>query len=304
MRIGQTSIIVFVSKVIGSAMGFLATLFFARTLGAEVLGIYTLVLTIADWLHYAAGPGVGKAMVKRISEGKEQDQYFTASALMIVCIAVVLSLMVTYTQSTFNNYISGFDEYIALSAVWFIVAFLFVNLFSKSTSSILIAENKVHIQGLLQPVNIGLSSLVQVILVISGFGLLGMLTGWIIGSTVTGLIGTYWVCVRPAWPEKRHFRSLFDYAKFSWLSGLKSRAFNQVDILLLGIFVPTSLVGIYSVSWSIAKFLELFGQAISGTVFPESCSRKFSGDLWIGRRRTDLHRSDSNTGSDWWRLPL
>lgn len=273
MRVGQTSIIVFVSKVAGSAMGFLATLFFARFLGAEILGLYTLLLTIANWLHYAAGPGVSKAMVKRISEGKEQDQYFTASALMILFLAVVLSLGIITLSSLFENYVSEFDKYTSLSVVWFIIILLFVNSFSKSVSSILNAQNRVHIRGLLQPVNIGLSSFIQVILVISGLSLLGMLTGWIVGSTVTGLIGTYWVYVRPAWPEKRHFRSLLDYAKFSWLGGLKTRAFNQVDILLLGMFVPTSLVGVYSVSWSIAKFLELFGQAISGSVFPEISQR-------------------------------
>jgi O-antigen/teichoic acid export membrane protein len=39
--------------------------------------------------------------------------------------------------------------------------------------------------------------------------------------------------------------------------------------LILGAFVPTQLVGIYSIAWKIASFLMTFDAAISQTVFPE-----------------------------------
>ncbi len=72
MRPGQTSAVVFVAKVVGSALWFAATIIFARLLGAEVLGIYGLVLTLVAWLQAGATMGFGSAITKRLSEGDER----------------------------------------------------------------------------------------------------------------------------------------------------------------------------------------------------------------------------------------
>ena len=269
MKIGQTSIIVFLSKLLGSALGFIATLYFARELGAEVLGVYALVMTVVLWLILLADLGIGKAMVKRISENEEPGEYLMAAVVWISLLATLLSVGAIFAQPVLESYIGDFDRYVALSVVWFVVGLVFALLLYKTTLKILKGERKVHIVGLLDPVKIGGRSIIQIGLVVLGFGLLGMLVGAIVGITFAGAIGLIWVTVRPARPAKRHFRSLYDYAKFSWLGNIKSRAFNEVDILLLGVFVPTSLVGVYSVAWSLSKFLDLFGSAIRATLFPE-----------------------------------
>lgn len=269
MRLGQTSIVVFLSRVLASALGFVATLYFARELGAEVLGVYALVMTVVGWLILGADVGVGKALIKRVSEGTEQGAYFTAAAVLILSLGVAISIAVVGGRPVLESYIAEFDQYVSLSAVWFVVALVFVKLFFKIVSRTLKGERKVHIAGFLQPVKIGGRSLLQIGLVLLGFGLLGMLVGAIVGILFAGFVGLIWVTVRPGRPAGHHFRSLFDYAKFSWLGNLKYRAFNEVDILLLGVFVQTSLVGVYSVAWSLSKFLELFGGAIRSTLFPE-----------------------------------
>jgi len=269
MKFGQTSVVVFVSKVVGSALGFLATLYFARELGAEVLGVYALVLTVVAWLILVAELGIGSALVKRFSEGDEQGAYLAAAAVWVLLLATTLSVAAVAGRPVIESYIGEFDRYVALSVFWFVVGLIFAKLFYRTTVRVLKGERKVHIAGLLQPVKTGGQSLLQLGLVVLGFGLLGMLVGAILGAIVVGLLGLLWVTVRPARPAKRHFRSLFDYAKFSWLGNLQARAFNEVDILLLGVFVQTSLVGVYSVAWSLAKFLDLFGTAIRSTLFPE-----------------------------------
>lgn len=269
MKIGQTSVIVFLSKLLGSALGFLATLYFARELGAEVIGLYALVMTVVAWLILTGELGIGEAVIKRISEGKERGAYLTAAIVWVLLLATAISIIVVLGQSVLESYISEFDQYVALSVVWFVVVLIYVKLFYRIIFRTLKGERKVHIAGLLDPVNIGGKRLIQIGLVFAGYGLLGMLVGSILGGILVGLIGLFWVTIRPVWPGKHHFRSLFDYAKFSWLGSLKTRSFNDVDILLLGVFVPTALVGVYSIAWSIAKFLDLFGGAIKSAVFPE-----------------------------------
>lgn len=269
MKIGQTSLIVFLSRLLGSALGFLATLYFARELGAEVIGLYALVITVVGWLALVADIGIGSATVKRISEGAEQGAYLSASVLLTVGLAIVVSIAVIFGQPFLESYITEFDEYVAISVIWFIVALIFTRLFRNTIRRVLKGERKVHIVGLLDPVKVGGQSLIQIGLVFAGYGLLGMLVGYILGGIIVGIVGLIWVKTRPSIPRRKHLKSLYEYARFSWLGKLRSRVFSEVDILLLGVFVPTSLVGVYSIAWSLANFLSLFGEAITQTMFPE-----------------------------------
>ena len=269
MRVGQTSVIVFLAKLLGAALGFVATLAFAQIVGAEVLGIYALVLTIMKWGTFASDLGIGGATTKRISEDEEPGAYFAAGILWAFGVGLVVSLGVLLGRPLIEAYVSDFDQYVTFSIVWFIIALLFVRLFYKFPLRALKGERKVHVAGLLNPVKQGSQSLIQIALVVLGYSLLGMLVGYAIGGIIVGLVSLYFVSLRPVRPKLRHFKSLFDYAKYAWFGKLKSRIFNDIDILILGVFVPSAAIGVYAVAWSLSRFLELFSNSISSTLFPE-----------------------------------
>ncbi|TKX52447.1 hypothetical protein EXE42_16250, partial [Halorubrum sp. SP3] len=63
--------------------------------------------------------------------------------------------------------------------------------------------------------------------------------------------------------------SIYSFAKYSWLGSLKSKTNNYADILILGLFVPSNLIGVYAIAWNIASFLTILGSAIETTLFPE-----------------------------------
>lgn len=269
MRIGQTSIIVFFAKLLGAALGFVATLAFAQIVGAEVLGVYALVMTIMKWGTFASDLGFGNATTKRISENDEPGAYLVAGVLWVFAVGLVISILILLARPIIEAYVGDFDQYIALSIVWFLVALLFIRLFYQFPHRILSGERKVHLAALLDPVKQGSQSLTQIVLVVLGYSLLGMLVGYAIGGIIVGLVSLYFVSLRPVRPKLRHFKSLFDYAKYAWLGKLKSRIFNDIDILILGVFVPSAAIGVYTVAWSLSKFLELFSNSISSTLFPE-----------------------------------
>ena len=269
MRIGQTSIVVFLAKLLGAALGFVATLAFARIVGAEVLGIYALVLTIVKWSSFTSDLGIGGATTKRISEDEEPGAFLAAGVLWVVVIAVVISTAIMVGRPIIESYVGDFDRYMALSVVWFIVIILFVKILYAFPRRVLKGERRVHLAALLDPLKRASQSLLQIALVVAGFSLLGMLVGYAIGGLLVGIVGLYLIKLRPTRPAFRHFKSLFDYAKYSWVGKLKSRVFNDIDILILGAFVPSAAVGIYTVAWSLSSFLALFGNSIKSTLFPE-----------------------------------
>ncbi|MFC6716703.1 lipopolysaccharide biosynthesis protein [Natrialbaceae archaeon GCM10025810] len=107
MRIGQTSFVVFASRLVGSGIGFVATLYFARTLGAEVLGYYSIVLAVVAWLKLSGELGVSSAVGKRISEGEEPSVYFEAGAIVIGVLGVGLSLAVLALEPVVEGYVGA-----------------------------------------------------------------------------------------------------------------------------------------------------------------------------------------------------
>ncbi|QCC46962.1 flippase [Halobellus limi] len=262
MRIGQTSFVVFASKLLGSALGFVATLYFARTLGAAVLGQYALVLAIVAWLSLAGNLGISGAITKRMTEGTDTPAYATAGALVVAAFGLALGALVFLFDEAVNAYVG---EPVAP----LVVALLLLGLFQSLTNSALQGERKVHITGLLTPVGIAVRSVIQIALVFVGSELVGMIAGYAIANFLVAVVGLGLLSVGVARPSRKHFASLYEYAKFSWLGGLQSRSFNDVDVLLLGVFLQSSLVGVYSAAWSIAKFLTLFDSAVSSTLFPE-----------------------------------
>jgi O-antigen/teichoic acid export membrane protein len=188
VRIGQTPFILFASKLISSALGFVATLFFARVLGAEVLGYYALVLVLAEWLNLGGEVGIRSAMIKRISEGTEESEYFTAGLITIAAFGVVVSVLLVSFRDLVNSYTGA-------AMAPYVILLVFVGLFSGIVGAALQGQRLVHLSGLLSPVQIGSRSVVQIALVLPGFGLSGMLVGYAAGGLVIGSIGIVFLSV-------------------------------------------------------------------------------------------------------------
>ncbi len=262
MRLGQTSVIYFISKIVGSVLGFFATVYFARELGETVLGQYALVLALVTWLGIGGKLGFSSAITKRISEGEEPRKFLGAGM-------VVMSVMISVTAVLVAIFRDQVNAYVGVPVAEFVVFLLFVSLYKSLINASLKGNHLVHVYAVLSSGKQALRAVSQIALVVVGFGLAGMLWGYAIGYAVTATIGLLILGLRPAIPKKRHVVSLFDYAKFAWLGSMRSKTFDSVDIAVLGVFVTQGLVGIYSVAWSLSKFLDIFGSAISSTLFPE-----------------------------------
>ncbi|AGB30908.1 polysaccharide biosynthesis protein [Natrinema pellirubrum DSM 15624] len=265
MKIGQTSIIYFLSRVVTSILGFIATIYFARLLGADPLGTYYLVLGVVSWLAIAGKVGVSEAVTKRVSEGEEREQYAVAGILFVGILFVILTIGLLIFRPYVNSYIGH-------TSTVYIFLLLFVTLSWSIISSVLQGLHLVHLQGILSPVRTSSRAVLQISAVAAGLGLTGLFLGYAAGYLLVFTIGGL-VIIRNidaiSVPRKRHFQSLFDYAKYAWLGGLQSRMFNYTDVIVLGFFVPSALIGIYSIAWNIAMFLILFSSSMGATVFPE-----------------------------------
>lgn len=268
MRLGQTSIIHFASRFLASILGFISTVFIGRILGPSGLGTYYLVLSMIAWLGILTKIGVPDAITKRVSEGESKNAHTIAGVSISAGLFSLIAICVFIFRELVNNY-TGYP------AAKFVVLLLLVNTARALVNAVLKGQQLVHISGIFNPIRTGTRSIVQITTLITGFGLVGLFAGYTVGYALVVVLGTY-IVIRNSGPLSlprcSHFRSIIAYAKFSWIGSLRTRAFNWVDVSILGFFVSTSFVGIYTAAWNIAVFLILFGGSLSQTLFPEMSS--------------------------------
>lgn len=262
MRIGQTSFISFISKGLSSAAGFVATILFARLLGPEVLGRYYLLLSIVAWLSLLGSIGIGSAITKRVSEGTDVGEYKLGGGLIIASFgfAIVAGLLLFQSSIT-----SIFD----INRIGFIIVLLAVGLLGSYVDAMLNGAHMVHVAAVLKTVRRIARTVLQVGGVLLSFGLTALVMGYALGGLVLVVAGLYVLGGPYHVPEKKHIERLVDYAKYAWMGRLEGKTFQQADVIILGLFVPSSLVGIYGITWNIANFLIIFSTSISGALFPE-----------------------------------
>ncbi|WIV66377.1 flippase [Natrialbaceae archaeon AArc-T1-2] len=279
MRLGQTSVIYLVSKIVASLLGFLATIYFTRTLGEEIYGFYAITLALVSWLGIVKSVGFGQAIVKRMSEDEQPDAYLAAGTTVKAVLTGVVAVGVLVFREQVNAYVGQ-------PVAEFVVLLLVVSIFSGLVNSALKGSHRVHVYAPLSTVKQGARSIAMVALVFVGWELSGMLLGHAVGTAVIAAIGL--AIVRPTItiPRWRHVRELFDFAKFSWLGSMRKKTFSDMDIVVLGVFVPAGLTGIYAVAYTLAKFLDIFGSAIQTTLFPELSKRSAAGDAEMVRTLT------------------
>jgi len=266
MRLGRTSLAFFLSKLVASAIGFLATLYIARMLGAGPLGVYQLAVGLVSWLAIAGKVGISGAISKRVSEGgEEQSQYALAGVSIITVLFVVIASGILLFRTHVVNYV-GYP------VTMYVILILLLVLTYGVISALLVGLHLVHVSGFLSPLKIGGRAGFQILLISAGLSTAGLFLGHIAGFTLVIVVGAYFIIKHLpelSRPQKYHYTDLVDFAKFSWLGSLQSRMFNYTDVIVLGFFVSSNLIGVYAVAWNIAQFLILFSGALKSTLFPE-----------------------------------
>jgi O-antigen/teichoic acid export membrane protein len=261
MKYGRTSIVDFVSKLTMSFSGFVATIVLTRTLGQERYGAYVVVLSVLAWAAIAGNLGLGAAVRKRVSEATGGN-YVIAGLIAQSGLYAVVAVCLWFVRPYLNAYME-------VDATLILILLLAVRLLGNYVQMVLDGQHLVHISSILSPIEWTSRSVVQVVLVLSGFGIVGAFAGYVVGAVVAAIIGAYFVTVDWSIPSRRDFAHLKSFAQFSWLASIKGRTFLSMDTLVLALFVSNSLIAVYEVAWNLASLFALFGSSISRTLFPE-----------------------------------
>lgn len=260
MRFGRTSVVNFVSQLVMSLTGFLATIVLTNVLGRDIYGSYVVALSLLSWLLVVGNFGILQAVKKRISESNEGN-YVVAGLVFQLGLFAVISLSIVGFRTQVNQFVGV--------PVWsLLILMLGTQLAFNYVQAVLDGQDKVHISSVLSPLQLGVRSVGQVVLVLGGFSIVGAFYGFIAGGLVATLLGGYFLNLRLSMPCREDVASITTYARFSWLSPVKGRSFLSMDTLILAFFVAKGLIAVYEVAWNIASLFAIFGSSIRRSLFP------------------------------------
>jgi len=276
----------FGSKMVKNGVNFLLSLLLTNLLGANLYGFYTLSRQIISELHTFTNLGTEVAITRLLSGNSDDPAYrdkiffmsYTTSAVASTVGAVILF----FTAPVINTYTLE-DPLFIQSLRFFAVAIPFISLTKLGTNSFRGLEMPVH-QNLLK---IGVQLLRLAVIggaVIGGYALLGAAIGFALANALAfGLVTIVLLIrtdLRPSWNVSRD--EIKDFYNYSLpLSGSKagSLLYNRVDVFMVGIFLTSADVGIYSISMLLGGVILL---PLSGfnQFFPPVASRLYSeGDI-------------------------
>lgn len=247
-----------------SFSGFAATIVLTRTLGQSRYGTYIVVLSVLGWVAMATQFGIPMAIRKRVSEDSESN--YVLSGLVVQFAMYLVVIICLWLAQPYLN------RFMRIDATGVLILMLAVRIGVVLIRAILEGQHLVHVSSLLSPVEWLSRSVVQVALVVSGFGIAGAFAGYIVGAFVATVIGTYFISIPKTQPSRKSILQLKEYAQFSWLGSIKGRTFMSMDTIILAIFVSNNFIAVYKIAWDLAGIFAIFGGSIRRTLFPEISS--------------------------------
>lgn len=239
--------------IIVSLLGFISTMFFSRVLGADVLGSYFMFLTYFSIFNLIGDGGFGGALIKKVSEGKEQNEYFSAYFVIRTCLVIVSSLLLL-----------GFFENPIILICALIVAYL-----SNVITAGVCAKNHIGIYN----ASFGISELIRIVvsvlLVIFGYSLYGMIGGWFIGIIVVGILCFKYFNYKIVKFNKNHVKNLLSFGIWGFLIGGAGLIMGYADTLFIGYFMTNADVGIYRVMLNFSTICLFLANAVNSTLAPK-----------------------------------
>jgi O-antigen/teichoic acid export membrane protein len=270
--IKRQSVISVISTISLTIIGFLSTIYFAHSLGPAPLGAYFLFLAYFGILNLIGDGGFGSAAVKRISEGKEPNEYF--SAFIFIRIALVaLSVTVLLLAEPYLKDVTSSGVFF-----WLLLAII-ISVFSSSMMIGVYGSGKVGVSQISGFIDALLRVIFQIIAVFFGFNIAGLAGGFVGGLIAGGVANFRYLDLTIVRFGLSHIKNLFGFSFWIFLTASGSLVFSYADTILIGYFMNTADVGIYRTAFQLTSVATFTTLAFHTVLYPKISKWGANGQL-------------------------
>lgn len=251
-------------EIATSVITLILLIFLARILQPTAFGIYAIAVSFNMILSIASNFGIGSAFRKMIPEMKKTERakirellgngYFVATVFgLIIAIAGILASGYIAVNIYHNS---------ALILVLEIAAFaeLFSVLFNL-TQGALVGLGQVKEATIANAAYSVFYLLGSVLLVLAGYGVVGAVSGLLVGLVLGTLIGVAYVIKKIGFffvkPTKKIIKRLTDFSMPVMASYVATQGAQNFSVLILAVYALSSVVGNYGAAFKLARFVEI-----------------------------------------------
>jgi len=250
--------------------------FIARILTQTEMGVTVALSLTVGIAALLADLGFSSGLTKHIAECRGRNVDYAAitftGLLMKVSMASFIAVICALAAPYFSELLLKTAEY-ALLFRMLSVYLLFVCI-NVTMGSFLLGLNKIREIATLSLVVVFTQQTFAVALLLLGYGLVGLVTSWILGSSTYTILSTLMVIkgkhikMRPIKEVATHAEML---AKFSWplfLSAMVYFLYEWFDRSVLLFYIPLREMGVYSVAYKAFFVLSTMPGALGAALFP------------------------------------
>ena len=243
-----------------TAIGFIATIFYAHWVGPAILGTYFIFLSSFNILGLFTDLGIGTAATQRICEGKDASEYFSANLVtrmglyLLVCVIAILMR-------------DRFADLNAHGLFWILLVVLGISTLSSCLSIAVAASNRLGLLASVSLLNNIMRIAIQVVMVFLGFQVYGLIGGLIAGLLVELAIQAKYIDYHIRKFKWAHLKRIFSFSGWAFLTTTSTVLFDNANLLIIAYFLPVSEAGIFGVCWTFSVFALFVSTALSNTLF-------------------------------------
>jgi O-antigen/teichoic acid export membrane protein len=260
--IQRQSVITLGSTISLTAIGFFSTIYFAHVLGPGPLGAYFLFLAYLGIFNLVGDGGFGGAAVKRISEGKEQNEYFSAFVFVRITLLAVSVTALIWAEPYFKDATSSGIFF------WLLLA-LIISVFSGSTGIGVYGSGKVGISQISIFLDSLFRTLFQITAVFFGFSVSGLSGGFVGGLIAGGIANFLSLDLKLVRFRVHHLKNLSSFSFWIFLTASGSLVFCYADTVIIGYFMNNADVGIYRTAFQLTSVATFITMAFHTVLYPK-----------------------------------
>ncbi|MBI5943856.1 MAG: oligosaccharide flippase family protein [Chloroflexi bacterium] len=283
-RVLRSSGALFSANTISLGLSILQGALVTRMLGLEGYGLLGVIMAYASVVNSIFSFRMSELVVRYggeyLAKGEKDkaSSVMKAAALTEAAVSLIAFLVVAFTAGLAERYLTETP-----GIAWMFTVFavgLLANFNTETSTGILQATHKIKLQGLVNLTQSAFTLLVIVIAYLTNRTLTFVLGAYLLGKTIYGLgifiaaqtqlrrtLGGGWW--KTPFSAITSAKELIRFAVSSNISATIIKIFRESELLWVALFLPTEVVGLYRVAYTIAHFLSIPADPFISTTFPE-----------------------------------
>ena len=230
-----------------------------------------MFLAYLSIINLVTDSGFGEAAIKRISEGEEQDAYFSA----FVVLRSVFVTVVVVGLIAFRSYFIDLNN--AGLFIWLLLA-LIVGVLWGAIQSGIHGCGKIGISATAVFINNISRIIVQIIAIFLGYGVAGLAGGYIVGMFVGFIVQLRFFDLRFVSFRWGHIKSLSTFSLWVFLISSGGIVFSNADTVMIGYYLGNADVGVYRIVLQFTFIATFTTVALRSTLYPRVSRWGKAGD--------------------------